>query len=233
MRKGIGVLLASALAAFACAQQMRVATMEATAFYGDAMKGALKEAGIDAAIVVMSQEDMIAGLAKGTIDGAFFLAEPLIVQAKGAVKVPVQLAFTDFCAVTLDPSVKIANPGDLRKYSVGVTKGNVAHGAVTRGMKTVEAENDLELFKLLASGKAQAIISVDKAAPGLAKAAGLAAYTLQTPPLLRSPPFLALSKASEGKQGAIDSALKTLVANGQGAKASAAAEAGSQGAAPR
>ncbi len=225
MRKVILASLAALLAAGLGAQALKIATMEQTAFYGPAVLKAMKEAGFDGKIVTMTQPEIIKALSEGAVDGAFFLADPLIAEAKGATRVSVRLMQTDFIAVTLDPAIKIANPGDLRKYKVGIAKGQSAHAAITRGMKTAQAETDIEEFKLLAEGKVQAIIAVDKAVPALAAASGLKSYTIQQPPLIRSPTFLALSKAQADKKAALEAVLKKWVDDGRWEKEMAAAEA--------
>ncbi len=225
MKKAILASMAVLLAAGLGAQALKIATMEQTAFYGPAVLKVLKEAGFDAQIVTMTQAETIRALGEGTVDGAFFLADPLIAEAKGAERVSVRLMQTDFIALTVDPAIKIANPGDLRKYKVGIVKAQSAHAALTRGMKPEQAETDLEEFKLLAEGKVQAIIAVDKAVPALAAASGIKSYVIQRPALIRSPTFLALSKAQAGKKGAIEAVLKKWVDEGRWEKEMAAAEA--------
>jgi ABC-type amino acid transport substrate-binding protein len=215
MRKIIATIVAVVTLAGAGAQALKLGTIEGTAFLGPLVSQVLKEAGYDSSVAVFTQEALIQALAKGEVDGAFFLAEPLIAQAKGAIRISARLMQADFCAVATDPTVKIANPGDLRKYKVGVVKDNVAHGAVTRGMKTVQAENDVEEFKLLASGQVQAILAVEPAIPGLAKAAGLDQYIVQQPPVLRSPTYVALAASKSGIKKDVEAVFKKWVDSGQ------------------
>ena len=129
--------------------------------------------------------------------------------------IPVRLAFTDICAVTTDPSVKVSGPGDLRKYSGGVVKGHVGHAAVTRGMKVVEAANEIEELKMLAAGKIQVAVSISELVPAMSRPAGLKKYYIQNPPLLRTPTFLALSASRAGLKDRIQEALKAKVESGQ------------------
>lgn len=176
----------------------------------------IKEAGFDTKITVYDQQpQLIEAFAKGEIDGAFFLAQPLIQQIKGAFMISARLANSDFCAVTTDPNIKIANPGDLRKYTVGIVKGHPAHTSITRGMKVIEAANEAEQFKMLADGKFQAAVSVVDLIVSMTKAAGITTYATQMPPLLRTPTFIALSASQKSKKDAMEVAFKKWIDNGK------------------
>jgi hypothetical protein len=221
----IAAVLVGALMGAAClgAEELKIGTIEGMAAYGPLMIKALKDAGYDAKVTAYAQQaDLLQDLAKGRIDGAFFLAQPVIAQVKGAVMVPVRIAFTDFCAVATDPGVKVANPSDLRKYSVGIVKGQPGHAAITRGMTVTEASSDAEEFKMLAAGRFQVAIAVSDLVPIMCKMAGIKTYYIQSPPLLRTPTFLALSAARSGIEPKIEAALKKWVDGGQWDKESAA-----------
>lgn len=224
--KRVTALLAAAIAmAGMGAQELKIGTIEGTASYGAAVVQVLKDAGFDAKVVAYPQPgDLYPELAKGNVDGAFFLAQPIISTLGGAVMVPVRIAQTDFVAVAIDPAVKVAGPADLKKYSVGVVKGQPAHAAVTRGMKTVTAKDDAEQFRMLADGRVQVAISVDVAVPSYCAAAGIKEYFIQRPPLLMSPTFLALSRKQGALEKKITPVLKRLVESGAWAEAMAAAE---------
>ena len=129
---------------------------------------------------------------------------------KGAVLVPVKLGESRFDAVFTDPKVKIANVADLKNYTIGIVKDHSGHLAVTRGLTVTAAPNDMDEFKLLTSGKVQAIIVLEEILPILAKPAGLAKYSVSIP-LLRTPNFLALSAAKGGDEAKIEAALKKWV----------------------
>ncbi len=215
--KRIAILcLAAFLAASLSAQQLTLGSMKGEEAYGPALIGAFKEAGFDAKIKAFDQQpDLVQALAKGSVDAAFFLAQPIIEQAKGSVMIPVRLAFADICAVTTDPGIKISGPGDLRKYTVGVVKGHVGHAAVTRGMAVVEAANEMEELKMLAAGRFQVAISISDLVPIMSRPAGLTKYYIQTPPLLRTPTFLALSASRASLKDKILEILKKRVESGQ------------------
>ncbi len=216
MKRIIGLLTLFAALTTINAQEWSIGTIEGTSFYGPAVLKVLKEAGIEAKVKSYpTLPALVQGLASGSLDGAFFLAQPIIASIPGATMIPVRIDQTDFCALTTDPAIKIANPGELRKYTVGIVKDQTAHAAVTRGMTPTVAVNDLEQFKLLAAGSVQTIIAVKDMIPSMCKAAGIAQYYVQNPPLLQTPTFLALSAARSAKAGQIGTVLRKWVENGQ------------------
>ena len=195
MKRTAVIILGLLCTAILGAQELTIGTIEGTSFAGPLVIKVLKEAGIKAVIVTYPQpENLYPALARGRVDGAFFLAQPVITQLNGAVMVPVRVHQTNFCALSLDPKVKVSQPGDLRKYIVGVVKDQLAHAALTRGMKTVTAANDAEQYKMLADGRIEVAIVVDMAVPLYAGMAGIKKYYLHNPPLMASPTFFALSR---------------------------------------
>ena len=170
-----------------------------------------------------TQDELIGATASGSVDGAFFLAQPVIAHIPGATMIPVRLMNSDFYAVCTDPSIKVSNPGDLRKYTVGIVKGHPGHVAVTRGMKVIEADSDIEQFRQLAAGRFQVAIAVQEMIPGMAKAAGLKTYQVQETPLMRTPTFLALGAAKAGNKKPVEDALRKAVDSGLWEKEIAAA----------
>ncbi len=152
------------------ARTLKPGKLGGTAFYKPLVIRVIKEAGCDFEIVLYnSLPGLIAAFSKGDIDGGFFLVQPIIEQINGAVMVPVRLNQSNFVAVTTDPSIKVNNPGDLRKYSVGIVKDNTAHTAITCGVNTVVTENDQQQTAQLKEGKFQVAIVVDKLVPVMAR----------------------------------------------------------------
>lgn len=216
MKRSFTALMLLVLSAVLWAQQLHLGTIKGMHMYNALVTTVIKEAGFDTKITVYDQQpQLMEAFAKGEVDGAFFLAQPLIQQIKGAFMISARLANSDFCAVTTDPNIKIANPGDLRKYTVGIVKGHPAHTAITRGMKVVEAANEAEQFKMLAEGKFQAAVSVIDLIVPMTKAAGITTYVAQMPPLLRTPTFIALSASQTSKKDALEAAFKKWIDNGQ------------------
>ena len=187
------------------AEEMKIGTIQPTAVFGPLFVKVLKDAGIDATIVAYNaQPELYAALAKNEIDGAFFIAQPIIARIPGAVMVSARISQTDFYGVSLDPSIKANNPGELRKYSVGIVKDNEAHVAITRGIKAIETQNDRELFAGLGAGNYQMIISVDKLVPIMSRATGIGQCYMGDRPLLRTPTFLALSASNADKKDKLE-----------------------------
>ncbi len=216
MKRFCVFLLCVLLSAFLGAQQLNLGTIKGMHMYNDLVAKVIKEAGFDTKITVYDQQpQLMEAYAKGQIDGAFFLAQPLIQQVKGAFMISARLSSSDFCAVTTDSTIKITNPGDLKKYTVGIVKGHPGHTAITRGLTVVEAANEAEQFKMLAEGKFQVAISVVDLIVPMAKASGIASYVTHMPPLLRTPTFLSLSSAHTAKKDAIEAAFKKWIDNGQ------------------
>ncbi len=223
--KRIAVLFIALLTATAIgAQPLSIGTLRGMDAYAPVIVKMLKEAGFDVKITEFpGQPELLRALGQGGVDGAYFLAQPIIAQVKGAVMVPVRLAFTDFCAVATDPGVKVAGPPDLRKYTVGVIKGHTGHAAVTRGLPVVEAANEAEQFKMLAAGRFQVAISVRELIPVMTRIAGIKTYYVQSPPLLRTPTFLALSASRAGIKDKVEAVFKRWVEGGQWDKETAKA----------
>jgi ABC-type amino acid transport substrate-binding protein len=216
MKRIAACIVALSIATAVGAQQLAIGTMAGQDIYGPAIAKMLKEAGFDIKLTAYNkQPDLLAALGKGGIDGAFFLAQPIIAQVGGAIMVPSRLGFTDICAVATDPAVKVAAPADLRKYTVGIVKGHAGHVAVTRGMTVVEAASEVEQFRMLAAGKFQVAVTVAELAPIMAKVAGIKTYFLQTPPLLRTPTFFALAAKRADIKDKVAAVFKRWVDGGQ------------------
>ncbi|MBN1646884.1 MAG: transporter substrate-binding domain-containing protein [Spirochaetales bacterium] len=198
------------------AQELKIGTIKGTAFYAPAFVKALKQAGIDVKIAAFDdQPSLIAALAKQEIGAAFFLAQPIIAQINGAVMVPVRLHQTNFCAVTTDPSIKINSPLDLRKHTVGIVEGNMAHTAVTRGINANVSASDMEQFRRLKAGDFEVAVAVDMLVPVMAKLTGIKKYFIGERPLLSTPTFLALAASKAALKNKIETVLKEWQDNGK------------------
>jgi hypothetical protein len=208
----VSVILAVASAG---AQELKVGTIEGMASFSPLIAKVLKDAGYNMKVVTYPQQGaLLQELAKGAVDGAFFLAQPLIASVK-AVRVPIRIGQTDFYAVATDPNVKVANSGDLRKYTVGIVKDNPAHDAITRGMTVTATASDVEQFKMLAAGSFQVAISIPQMIPIMCKLAGIKDFYIQKPPLLMTPTFFALSAPQAGIEPKVEAAFKKWVDSGQ------------------
>jgi hypothetical protein len=206
------VLLAVALAG---AQDLKVGTIEGMASFSPLIAKVMKDAGYGIKVVTYPQLGaLLQDLAKGGVDGAFFLAQPNIAQIK-AVRVPVRIGETDFCAITTDPSIKVAGTADLRKYTVGIVKDNAGHQAIARGMNVTAAASDVEQFKMLAAGRFQVAISIPQMVPVMCRIAGIKDFYIQKPPLLVTPTFFALSAAQADKEPKVEATFKKWVDSGQ------------------
>jgi hypothetical protein len=205
------ILIAAAALNAMGAEELRLGTMEGTMRYAPLMAEALKEAGYSVkAKGYPTQPAILQALAKGEIDGAFFIPQPVIQTVKGAVMVPVKLGESRFDAVTIDPGIKINSSADLKNYKIGIVKDHTGHMAVTRGMDVTAAPGDFEEIKLLTKGKVQAIIMLEEIIPILAKPAGLKKYYASIP-LLRTPNFLTLSAAKGGAAAKIEPVLRKWI----------------------
>lgn len=197
------------------AEELTVGTIRGMMIYSPAVVNVLKANGYETSVKPFeTQDELIASMMRGDIDGAFFLAQPVIAQIKGSVMIPVRLMYSDFCAVCTDSSVSVSNPGDLRKYSVGIVKGHPGHIAVTRGMTTVQAGNDVEQFKQLSQGNFQVAIAVRELIPVMTKVAGIQKYYVQQPPLMRTPTFFVLGSGKANQKKEIESAFREALENG-------------------
>ena len=216
MKRLILCIAAVCMCAGLTAENLKIGTIRGTAMFAPPVLKVFGESGLPATLVPFNEQgDLIQALAKGEIDGAFFLAQPIIAQIPGAIMIAARLHQTDFYAISTDPSIKINNPGDLRKYSVGIVKDNMAHIAITRGVKTTECATDPEEFAKLKAGAFQVGITVDKLAPIMAKAVGLQSYYLSERPLLRTPTFLALSGSQAANKAKLEAAFREWQTSGK------------------
>ena len=197
------------------AEKLTVGTIKGMMVYSPAVVKVLNSRGYDTSVRPFdTQEELIASMVQGNIDGAFFLAQPVAAHIKGSVMIPVRLMYSDFCAVCTDSSISVSNHGDLRKYSVGIVKGHPGHIAVTRGIKAVQTENDVEQFKRLAKGDFQVAVVVRELIPVMAKVAGIKEYYIQQPPLMRTPTFFILGSGKADQKKEIESAFKEALESG-------------------
>jgi hypothetical protein len=215
MKRIAALLIGIMCIAAAGAQELKIGTIEGMANFSPLIAKVLKESGYNVKVVTFPQQGaLLQELAKGSVDGAFFLAEPVIAQVK-AIRVPVRIGETDFCAVAVDSSIKISTPGDLRKYSVGIVKGNAGHEAITRGMTVTAVDSDVEQFKGLAVKRYQVVISIPQMIPVMCKVAGIKEYYIQKPPVLKTPTFFALSASQFANEPKVEAAFKKWVESGQ------------------
>lgn len=223
MKKGFIVVFMFTAVMMLYAEEMTIGTFKGMDVCCPAVSKVLNDAGLKTTVTVFNtQDELIRALAMQKIDGAFFLAQPVIAHVNGAVMIPVRLMNTDFYAVTVDKSVVVHNPGDLRKYTVGIVKGHPGHVAMTRGMKVVEAENEMEQFKQLAQGRFQVALSVSDLIRPMTGAAGISEYYVQEPPLMRTPTFFALSASGSKMKDRVEATFKNAVESGQWEKETAA-----------
>lgn len=206
------------------AEKLTIGTIGGMMRYGPAVVKILGSNGYETIVrPYNTQEDLIKAMVTGNVDAAFFLAQPIVTQIKGSVMIPVRLMYSDFCAVCTDSSITISNPGDLRKYSVGIVKGHPGHMAVTRGMKVIEADNDVDQFKQLSRGNFQVAIAVQELIPPMARVAALKNYYVQQPPLMRTPTFFVLGSGKAAHKKQIESAFRKALESGDWEREIAAA----------
>lgn len=204
------------LAGAAFAEELTIATFKGNSQFAPAVTSILKSAGYDVKVKVYDdQPDIIPVLAKGEADLVFFLAQPVIAQAKGATFITARLMNTDFVAVTTDPSVQIKSSADLKKYKVGIVKDQPGHVAATRGVTNiVEAPNEVAEFKLLQSGAVQVIISVRDLVVPMSQASGLKGAIVSEPPVMKTPTYIALSAKASSKKAALDKLFQDALNDG-------------------
>lgn len=221
MKKLISTLASLVLlAGIAFAEDITVTTFKGNAQFMPAVTAILTKAGYNVKpVVVDEQGELIASVAKNETDLGFFLAQPLITQIKGATFVPARLMSTDFCAVTKDASVVIKNSADLKKYKVGIVKGNAGHAAATRGVtNVVEAASEVEQFKLLKDGKVDVVVSVRDLIVPMSRASGLTDAIVCEPPIMKNPTFIALSAKAADKKNALDELFNAAMKDGSWGK---------------
>lgn len=204
------------LAGMAFAEDLTITTFKGNAQFVPAVTAILTKAGYTVKpVVVDEQSELIAAVAKNETDLGFFLAQPLITGIKDASFVSARVMSTDFCAVTKDPSVVVKNSADLKKYKVGIVKGNAGHAAATRGVSNVvEAANEVEQFKLLQDGKVDVVVSVRDLVVPMSRASGLTGATVCEPPVMKNPTFIAVSAKAAGKKAALDEIFNAALKDG-------------------
>ena len=182
--------------------------------YSPAVVKVLGEAGYNITIRPFdTQEELIKAAATGSVDGAFSRAAGYSPD-QGLGHDPCPAHEQRFCAISTDSSVTVSNPGDLRKYTVGVVKGHPGYAAVTRGMKVFETQDDMDQFKQLAEGKYQVAIVVQEMVPSMARASGLKTYYIQQPPLMRTPTFFMLGSGKAAHRKPVEAAFKKAMDSG-------------------
>lgn len=209
----LGAMLVLSVAVFA--KPLTVASFKGNAQFMPAVVSILQNAGYEVkSIVYDEQPQLIAALTKSEVDVAFFLAQPIIAQAKGQF-VSARLMNTDFCAVTTDPSIVIKSSADLKKYKVCVMKGQPGQNAAVRGVPNIlEVPNELAQFKALKAGEAQVVISVRDLIVPMSRQAGLTNPIVCEPPVMKNPTFLALSSSAADKKAELDALFQKALADG-------------------
>lgn len=216
MKRVLYVVFVFCLAIGLHAERLTIGTIRGMMRYSPAIVQTLSNAGYEAVVQPFdTQEALMKAVETGAVDGAFFLAQPVVSHIKGAVLIPVRLMYTDFHAISTDPSVTVSNLGDLKKYTVGIVKGHPGHIAVTRGIKVIETESDAEQFKQLSQGRYQVAIAVKELIPLMAKVAALKKYYIQQPPLMRTPTFFILGRTKADHKKKIEEAFKKALESGE------------------
>lgn len=213
----LGALFVFAASIFA--EPLTIASFKGNAQFVPAVVTILEGAGYEVKPVVFDEQgQLIAALTKNEVDVAFFLAQPIITQAKGQF-ISARLMNTDFCAVTTDPSIVVKTTADLKKYKVCVMKGQPGQNAAVRGVPDiVEVPTELDQFKALKAGDAQVVISVRDLIVPMSRAAGLTDYTVCEPPVMKNPTFLAVSAKAADKKAELDTLFQTALTDGSWGK---------------
>lgn len=220
MKKIMSILGAMLVfAAVVVAEPLTVASFKGNSQFMPAVTAILEGAGYEVKPVIYDEQgQLIAALTKNEVDVAFFLAQPIITQAK-AQFISARLMNTDFCAVTTDPSIVIKSTADLKKYKVCVMKGQPGQNAAVRGcLDVVEVASEIEQFKTLKEGGAQVVVSVRDLIVPMSRAAGLANPIVCEPPVMKNPTFLAVSGKSSDKKAELDTLFQKALSDGSWGK---------------
>lgn len=210
------ILLCLCSLATAAAERITIAGAEITAMYAPLLIKVLARADIEARFIALPQARFLPSLAKGLYDGGFMLSEFAIQDIPGMVAVQQPIGEGLQTAVTLEPGIHITHAADLAHYRVGIERGNKPHQSLRPYLNEYQEVVDATaLFRLLAAGRIDVLITPEIFVPALSKEAGLDKVYIQRPPVVRHSIYLGLNQSAAHLEPRIRAVLKESVASGE------------------
>lgn len=200
------------------AQTFIVGSTEERRIFEPLIASVLRDAGLEPSFIYEPQARLMASLTQGKIQGGFFLTEEMAKSVEGATIVPAPLYANEVVAVTVKQGLSIKSAKDLETLKVGIVRGNPTHKLAVQGATATEYDSMPTLFKLLAGGRLDAVLSSKTGVPGHVKAAGITTYTVHEPVLLSIELYFVVSSSGKESLGALTEAFKRKIDSGQWAK---------------
>jgi len=144
-------------------------------------------AGFEAEFSYEPYARLLYSMRKNLYQGTFFTTIQLATELPGIRAVPVPLYDNDTVAISVKPGIVVRSVEDLSRYAVAIQRGNPTQTEITKGIPVVDVASLEVEFQMLDSGRVDVILAPRALTPGLARRAGLAAYTVHEPPLLTMP----------------------------------------------
>ena len=197
------------------AQDFHVAAADEMKSFEPTITKVLKDAGVHPVFDYYPLPRALMMLRDGKCNGIYPVSETAIAEVPGARAVPVPLIQFDVVALSVEAGIAVRSVEDLKKYSVGVVRGNRTHHALTRETNTQEARDYVNLIDMLSSHRVQVVLVPSALIPKLAKRAGMTDYTVHQPPLAYVPQYFAVQADAADKIPTLADAFRKAVKSGQ------------------
>lgn len=216
--KAFLLLIAISLASLSgsVAQTLKIGGIQELRAFGPLVSDVFAEAGFPVEMVWIPNVRLGTELKNDNVDGAFFFTDIALQAIPGVKKVPVELYQNEYIAITANPSIRIRSIPDLARFRVGYIRGNAAAEEIlkqVKGTAVQDVTDSTQLFKMLGSGRVDAIVSTKAALDIFGGEAGTRLFP-QEPILLSLPLFLAMSPRMEAYLPHITAVFERAVKSG-------------------
>ncbi|MBU0926446.1 MAG: transporter substrate-binding domain-containing protein [Spirochaetes bacterium] len=218
MKSTIAALLLASALSRGHAQPFIVGATDQARAFEPIVRIVLAEAGVDATFQFVPQARLITSLSSGAYQAGFFISDAGLAAIPGSRKVPVALTSVETIAITLDPSIRVASPSELGRYSVGIVRGSRISEALTSGIEAIQATDYTTLLMMLKAGRFQVAIMSSTLVPYAEEYMDGADYYIQQPPLSSTPLYFVLSSSGIARLDALTRAFRAAVDDGAWAR---------------
>jgi len=151
-------------------------------------------------------------MAKGTVDGAFFLSEGVLQTVPLYEAVPVPLYRNEYLAVTQAQGPELRG-ADLKGKTVGYPRGYPGMADLVEGAEVTTVVDEEQGFRILGAGRVQVLIASRTSTQIFGAAAGQS-LKIHEPPLLTSDLYLVVRRSLVKEKAALTAVFRESIKDG-------------------
>lgn len=179
------------------------------------VREAFRRAGVEARIVHAPSERSLVNANEGIVAGEYLRIAGLEEHYPNLVRVPEPICEYEFTAFATDRGIRVRGWESLRPYNVGyITGWKILEHNVTGVKSVTTVRNEMALFELLRSGRADLVIYERLRGEALLRRTGNKDIRPLSPPLARREMFLYLNRRHETLVPRVARALRQMKQDG-------------------